>query len=126
MCERSLTTCRQTHEIGLASKTAEEKAEETRQTNQKIAEAVQFAEAQHVTHTRSLVAFLALSTVLSTPIPSGELGDHRLPSDESEKTAVIEAGRTLLTPEFGSGEKDDLLKGLLGINTDGSFEGLTC
>lgn len=74
------------------------------------------------------MAFLALSTLLAAPFPINRnaLGDHRIPTDEAEKTAVIDAGKTLLTPEFGSGEKDDLIKALLGALRDGSFEGVSC
>lgn len=65
--------------------------------------------------------------MLAAPIPvnGASLGDHRLPLDEAEKLAVVDAGKTLLTPEFG-GEKEGLLKALLGIQQDGSFAGISC
>ncbi|KAF8315880.1 hypothetical protein DL93DRAFT_813957 [Clavulina sp. PMI_390] len=111
------------HEADEAAKLAEERAATAKLVENKIKEAVEYAQAQHVTHTRSLVAFLALSTLLAAPFPvsGNDLGDHRLPSDEQEKTAVVDAGKLLLTPEFGNTEKDDLIKALLGNLHDGSF-----
>lgn len=120
----------QAHETARAAEIAAERAAEAEQTEKRIREAVDYAEANHVTHTRSLVAFLALSTLLAAPIPipvnGNSIGDHRVPSDENEKAVVVDAGRVLLTPEFGDSEKDDLIKGLLGLIHDGSFHGLTC
>lgn len=117
----------QAHESARASEIAAERALEAQKAEDRIREAVQFASAQHLTHTRSLVAFLALSTLLAAPIPinGNSLGDHRIPTSEEEKAAVIEAGRILLTPEFGE-EKDKLIKGLLGDVPEGSFAGLSC
>jgi len=89
---------------------------------------VSYAESKSIIRTRSLVAFLALSTLLVTPIPLApdQIGDHRVPTDEIERNVIIEAGRTLLTPEFGSGEKDQLLKAILGIQLEGSFMDIPC
>lgn len=117
----------ETQETAQAAKVAAEHVAEIETTTERINEAVKFAEARHVTHTRSLLAFLGLSTLLAAPIPANgnDLGDHLLPSDEAEKLAVVDAGKTLLTPEFG-GEKEGLLKALLGLQQEGSFGGISC
>ena len=75
-----------------------------------------------------LVAFPALSTLLVTPVPltPDRIGDHHVPSDKCVRTVVIDAGRTLLTPEFWSGEKEHLPRGILSIQLEGSFMGITC
>ena len=101
-------------------KQAAQRAAEAKEIGQWTAEAV-------VLRTRSLVAFIALSTLLVTPIPltPDQIGDPHFPSDENERAVVIDAGRTLLTPEFGSREKEHL-KTILGIQLEGSFIGITC
>ncbi len=112
----------------VAEKQAIERATEQSDIERRVSEAVSYTEAKNVQQVRILVAFLALSTLLAAPIPVhlGGLDDHRVPTDDTERQAVIEAGRTLLTPEFGSVEKEDLLKGLLGLLAEGSFAGLGC
>lgn len=111
-----------------AEKQAAERAAEQLDIERRVAEAVSDTEAKNAQQVRSLVAFLALSTLLVAPIPAhhGGLDGHRVPADETERRVVIEAGRILLTPEFGSVEREDLLKGLLGLPTEGSFGGLGC
>ena len=110
-----------------AEKQAAQRATEAKEIDQRIADAVSYAESKSVLRTRSLVAFLASSTLLVTPIPltPDQIGDHHVPPDENERTVVIDAGRTL-TPEFGSGKKEHLLKGFFGIQLESSFVGITC
>lgn len=68
-----------------------------------------------------------MSTLLAAPIHVNgtNLGDHLIPSDEAEKLAIVDAGKTLLTPEFGA-EKEGLLKALLGVQQEGTFGGISC
>lgn len=103
------------------------RAAEAAEAEKRIAAAVSFTTSHNLTQTRSLLAFLSLSTILSAPIPvpTEDIGDHRLPSDENEKQAVIQAGRELLTPEFAT-LKEELLQGLLGIKEDGAYAGVEC